>query len=169
MIIDGGAAGATGVTVAAGELRGPGGALIGGGDVRVFREAFIDVTTRSNVSGALGRWPDALIPAVDELYDEPRNAFPVRVPAHEQQPVYVEYRVPANAAPGVYTGSVHVEGAGLAADVPVTLAVHALTLPSTASLRSAFGIGWADPDRRMALRLGDLQSTHHPAQVECGR
>ena len=145
VIVDGGEVGATAVTVAAGELHGPGGATIGGGDVRVFREAFIDVVTRSNVSGAIGRWPDALIPAVDELYDEPRNAFPISVPAREQQAIYVEYRVPPAVPPGVYSGSVHVAGAGLSVDVPVTLAVHALTLPSTASLRTAFGIGWDDP------------------------
>jgi Glycoside hydrolase 123, catalytic domain len=130
------------VTVTAPALAGPGGAVLDG--AHVFREAWINLATESNVGGANGRWPDALIPAVDEIAGEARNAFPMTVPAGEQQPVFVEYFVPADAAPGVYRGVVHVAGGGLAVDVPVTLAVHAFSLPSTASLRSAFGIGWND-------------------------
>src|SRR5947199_238259 len=40
--------------------------------------------------------------------------------------------------------AVHVAAAGFTADLPVTLAVHGFVLPSTSSLRSAFGMGWAD-------------------------
>ncbi|HZS41487.1 MAG TPA: glycoside hydrolase domain-containing protein [Polyangia bacterium] len=135
---------ATGVAVTASPLTGPSGAAIGGGDVRVFREAFLDVSTKSNVAGDTGRWPDALIPAVDELFDQPRNAFPVDVPAGEQQPVLVEYHVPAAAPAGVYRGTVHVSAGAFAADVPVTLTVHGFQLPSTSSLTSAYGMGWSD-------------------------
>jgi hypothetical protein len=143
VVLDGGAKGLKGASVTATPLSGPGGASIGG--VHLYREAFYNVTTPSSVDGATGPWPDALIPAVDEVVGETRNAFPIDVPAHQQQPVYVEYFVPADATPGMYTGSVHVASAdGFAADVPVTLAVHGFVLPSTSSLRTAFGMGWAD-------------------------
>ena len=52
---------------------------LGTADVRVYRVGLIDVVTPSNTEGATGPWPDALIPAVDTLVDEPRNAFPFDV------------------------------------------------------------------------------------------
>lgn len=144
VVVAGGEKGAAGVRVTASRLVGPKGAAIDGDDVRVFREAFIDVKTPSNIAGATGRWPDAMVPAVDEIAGEARNAFPVDVPAGGEQPVFIEYHVPASAPAGTYSGTVHVEGAGFAADVPVTLLVHGFALPSTASLPSAFGSDYAD-------------------------
>ena len=85
-----------------------------------------------------------MIPSVDEIDNQKRNAFPYDVPANEQQPIFVEYHVPAGAPAGWYRGVVHVTG-GASADVAVKLYVHAFTLPSTASIRSAFGIGYNDP------------------------
>jgi hypothetical protein len=142
VVVSGGGAGAKGVTVAADPLTGPGGATIS--DVRVFREGMYNVATPSNIQGAPGAWPDVMIPAVDEIDNQPRKAFPVDVAANQQQPIFVEYHVPENAAPGWYMGSVHVTG-GASADVAVKLYVHAFTLPSTSSLPSAYGMGWNDP------------------------
>src|SRR5262249_912985 len=119
----------------------PNGAVID--DVRVYREGWYNVTTISDITGKTGRWPDAMIPAVDDIDNQPRNAFPYDVPANEQQPVFVEYHVSPQAEEGWYQGTVHVTG-GVTADVPVKLYVHAFTLPSTSSLPSAYGIGWND-------------------------
>jgi hypothetical protein len=141
VVLAGGSGGATAVTVAAEALTGPSGASIT--DVRVFREGMYNVTTPSSIQGATGAWPDAMIPAVDEIDNQPRNAFPVDVAANQQQPVFVEYHVPQGAAAGWYAGTVHVTG-GIKADIPVKLYVHAFTLPSTSSLPSAYGIGWDD-------------------------
>ena len=58
-----------------------------------------------------------MIPAVDEIDNQPRNAFPVDVAANQQQPMFVEYHVPQGAAAGWYAGTVHVTG-GVTADVP---------------------------------------------------
>jgi hypothetical protein len=142
VVINGGSNGAASVTVAGDELSGPDGAVIN--DVRVYREGWYDVTTISSVQGATGRWPDAMIPAIDEIDGQQRLAFPWSVPANEQQPIFVEYHVPENAPAGWYSGTVHVTG-GVVADVPVKLYVHAFNLPSTSSLPSAYSLGWADP------------------------
>ncbi len=142
VVINGGGAGAKAVTVAAGPLAGPDGAVID--DARVFREGMYHVATVSNVQGTAGPWPDAMIPAVDEIDHQTRNAFPVDVPIDQQQPVFVEYHVPAGAAAGWYTGTVQVTG-GVSAEIPVKLYVHAFSLPSTSSLASAYGMGWDDP------------------------
>jgi glycosyl hydrolase family 123 len=142
LVVAGGGSGAKAITVAADALVGPGGAVID--DTRVYREGWYAVATPSNVQGAAGRWPDVMVPAVDDVDNQPRNAFPYDVPANEQQPIFVEYHVPSTAAPGWYQGQVHV-GGGAHADVTVKLYVHAFALPSTSSLRSAYGIGALDP------------------------
>jgi MYXO-CTERM domain-containing protein len=142
VVLSGGAGGAKAVTVAADALSGPSGATIS--DVRVYREGMYNVSTPSNIQGAAGAWPDAMIPAVDEIDNQPRNAFPVDVAAGTQQPVFVEYHVPEGSPAGWYSGTVHVTG-GITADVPVKLYVHAFSLPSTSSLPSAYGMGSMDP------------------------
>jgi hypothetical protein len=141
VVLAGGGGGAHAVTVAADALTGPGGAAIS--DVRVFREGMYNVATPSNIQGAAGAWPDAMIPAVDEIDNQPRNAFPVDVAANQEQPVFVEYHVPQGATAGWYSGTVHVSG-GISAEIPVKLYVHAFTLPSTSSLPSAYELGWND-------------------------
>src|SRR6266850_3870458 len=85
---------ATGVSVSAPVLVGPGGAAIPGTGVRLYREAYQNITTPSNTEGATGLWPDALIPDVDETANEKRNAFPFDVPAGENRVVWVEVHVP---------------------------------------------------------------------------
>ena len=97
-----------------------------------------------------------MIPAVDEIDNQARNAFPVDVAANQQQPVFVEYHVPQGAAAGWYSGTVHVTG-GIKADIPVKLYVHAFSLPSTSSLPSAYGIGW-----------NDACTAHYGGYSQCG-
>jgi len=140
VVLAGGGAGAKAVTVSADPLSNESGTI---SDVRVFREGMYNVGTPSNIEGAAGAWPDAMIPAVDEIDNQPRNAFPVDVAANQEQPVFIEYHVPQGAAAGWYTGTVHVTG-GISADIAVKLYVHAFSLPSTSSLPSAYGLGWLD-------------------------
>jgi len=53
-------------------------------------------------------------------------------PAGAMQPIWVTVTVPADAAPGNYSGKVTVEAEGLAAtEVPLALKVHAWTMPET--------------------------------------
>ena len=79
------------------------------------------------------------MPDVDELANERRNAFPFSVPAGESRAIWVEVFVPPEAPAGEYTGTVRVTWDGGAATVPVALTVWPFTLPSTASLKTAFG------------------------------
>jgi hypothetical protein len=131
---------ANGVRATASDLTGPGGATIRG--VRLFREALMQLTKPSAVDGAIGPWPDALVPDVDELVGERRNAFPFDVPPGESRAIWGEVLVPADAPAGEYSGTVTVAWADGAATVPVTLTVWPFRLPSTASLRSAFKLSY---------------------------
>src|SRR5207253_10007730 len=74
---------ATGVSATAQTLVGPGGATIPAGEVRLYREAYLNITTPSNTEGGTGMWPDALVPDVDDVNNEKRNAFPFDVPGGE--------------------------------------------------------------------------------------
>src|SRR5512144_1754479 len=127
---------ATHVSVEASALGSPEGSV---SDVKLHRDDLIDVSQPSSLDGAAGRWPDALVPDVDDVVGEKRNAFPFDVADGESRAVWVEYRVPADARSGVYHGGVKVKSAEGETVVPVKLAVWDFALPSTASLRTHFG------------------------------
>jgi len=127
-----------GVTAKASPLRGPAGSIIPASAVSLYREALINVTSPSGSIGRTGRWPDALVPAVDELDGEGRNAFPMTVPAGETRAIWVDVLVPRDAVPGLYRGTVSIEGRDLRETLDVELEVWNFELPSTPSLATAF-------------------------------
>jgi hypothetical protein len=122
------------VRATASDLVGP--ATIGG--VRLYREATMNLANASALDGGTGPWPDALVPDVDEIVGEKRNAFPFQIGDGGSHAIWVEVLVPPNAPAGDYHGQVHVTWTGGDATIPVTLTVWPFTLPSTASLKSAF-------------------------------
>jgi hypothetical protein len=118
--------------------------LVGAGtitDVRLFREELHDLWRPSALDGGTGRYPDALVPDVDDVVGERRSAFPFDVAVGESRALWVEVLVPADAAAGDYHGTVGVRVNGEDVAVPVHLAVWDFALPSTPSLKSAFGLG----------------------------
>jgi len=120
------------------------GHTISGRDVVLYREALINVPSQTGGDGAAGMWPDALIPDVDPIAGEKRNAFPFDVPANESRAVFVDVHVPQSTPAGKYTGALHVVG-GVNQDVPIELTVWDFEVPSTSTLRTAFGMAWNGP------------------------
>jgi Glycoside hydrolase 123, catalytic domain/Glycoside hydrolase 123 N-terminal domain len=117
---------------------------------RLFREDLITLANASSDDGFTGDVPDALVPDVDDVVGEKRNAFPFDVESGQTRVIWAEVHVPADALPGVYQGSVTVSAGGSPlATVPVTLTVWDFALPSTSSLKSHF-----------ALYYGDLPAQH---------
>ncbi|HET9597315.1 MAG TPA: sugar-binding protein [Anaeromyxobacteraceae bacterium] len=126
-------------------LTGPGGATIPAGNVRVFAEVMHDVWMQSGPDGATGPWPDALVPDVDDVVNQKRNAFTKwwSVVPGTNGTIYVEVHVPDDASlpAGDYTAALDLSFSdGSSASVPVTLTVWDFRLPSTSSLPSAFGM-----------------------------
>jgi len=123
-----------------------GGATIPASNVVLYRVAYYSVGTASSSEGGAGLWPDPLVPDVDTYFGETRKAFPFDVPDGESRVVWVDVLVPASAAPGSYAGEISI-GAGAASvgKIPITLLVGSFSLPSTATLASAFGMGWSAP------------------------
>jgi MYXO-CTERM domain-containing protein len=124
-------------------LTGPGGRAIPAANVVLYAERYYQVGARSNDEGAPGPWPDPLVPDVDSYFGEKRNAFPVTVTAGKTSVVWVDILVPIDQAAGDYAGEIEIDvGAAKQAAVPVSLHVGTFALPSTATLSSAFGMGW---------------------------
>jgi len=117
---------------------------ISGRELVLYREALINVPSQTGGDGAAGMWPDALIPDVDPIAGEKRNAFPFDVPANESRAVLVDIHVPQSTPAGKYVGTVHVVG-GVTQEVPIELTVWDFEVPSTSTLRTAFGMAWNGP------------------------
>jgi Domain of unknown function (DUF4091) len=146
IVVGAGASAVSGLRVSVAKpLAGPGGATLGPHGLSIYREAYINLTHRSDPEGGTGLWPDALIPTTDRFFGEHRNAFPVSVPAGKSQAVWVDVFVPAGAAAGRYRGLLRITGSGVSTTVPVSLTVIRFTLPVTSSLQSAFGMDWDLP------------------------
>ncbi|HEX4385823.1 MAG TPA: glycoside hydrolase domain-containing protein [Myxococcales bacterium] len=135
---------ATGVSMAFEGLSDGNGHSITGREVTLYREAIINLTRQSGGDGATGQWPDALVPDVDPIAGEKRNAFPFNVAAGQSIAVFVDIHAPAGTPAGTYTGTVHVTG-GVTADVPVKLTVWDFAVPSTSTLKTAYGMAWNGP------------------------
>ncbi|RKH51656.1 DUF4091 domain-containing protein, partial [Corallococcus llansteffanensis] len=135
--LHGGDSGLQGVRARLPALEGP--ATLTGPDVTLYREALV-TTKKASVAGEpVGSWPDGLVPDTDEVAGEQRSAFPFDVPAGEARAIWVDVRVPEDAPPGDYTGTVTVEAdGGFQRQVTARLTVVDAALPSTASLPSAF-------------------------------
>jgi hypothetical protein len=127
---------ATRVSAEVSDFTGPG--TISG--VHLYREALIDLNQPSSVDGGTGPYPDALVPDVDDVVGEKRNAFPFDVAAGESRAIWVEVFVPADARPGSYRATVTVHSGEGDTSVPATLEVWDFALPSTASLKSSFAM-----------------------------
>jgi hypothetical protein len=116
------------------------------GPVRLYREELIRMSNLSApdaIVAAGASLPDALVPDVDEVVGEKRNAFSgFNVAAGQTRAIWGEVRVPASAPAGTYTGTITVTYAEGTATVPVTLTVYDFTLPVRASLKSAFGLSY---------------------------
>jgi hypothetical protein len=142
IVVSGGAAGKASVSASASALIGSSG-TIPASEVRLYRLGYLNITTPSNIEGATGRWPDPMIPDVDEVANEKRKAFPFDIPAGENRVIFVDLHVPTSAVPGVYTGSITVSGLGWSEIVPITLTVLDFVMPATSSLPTTYGMHWS--------------------------
>jgi hypothetical protein len=113
------------------------------GNVRLYRERYYDQTISSanwsDTHSMLGTLPDALIPQVDEFYNECRS-FMFSVAPGTNGVLWVDVYVPQNQSAGSYAGTITINSDQGKATVPVSLEVWDFALPSTASLHSHFGV-----------------------------
>jgi hypothetical protein len=150
------------VGVEVSDFTGPQGAKISRENIHLYREEYARV--RLSTPGAElppGLYPDSLVPFVNPVTSKPieplsqhqaRWGEPMSVSGHDMyplpfdvhqgqnQPVWIDVRVPADATPGEYRGTVRVKYRGLPpAEVPVRLTVWDFTLPDGPTHRNHFG------------------------------
>lgn len=118
-----------GLTAKAGDLQGPGGAIVSSESIDVLRVRYVNVTRPTDETGAVAPWPDPL----------PPFAGPLDVPGGTNQPLWIRVRVPRDASPGMYEGSVRLTAEGYEADVPLHVEVYDFSLPDRPTCTSAFG------------------------------
>ncbi len=127
-----------------------GGASLPSSAVTIYREDYYTVATpsdgeagQSNPCVVNCRWPDALIPVVDPIHNQARNAWPVNIPSGENRVAWVDVLVPAGQAEGTYTSTFEArQGANSVGTVTVNLRVVDWTMPTTSSLDGTFALDW---------------------------
>jgi hypothetical protein len=146
VVVRAGDGGLKGVTAEASDLKGDGGRKIDRRFVSLFREHYLEIKTLSPKSKeTAGLFPDALIPFPEPDAKPPAkpprfSAVPFALAADTNQPLWVEVRVPKDAAPGDYAGTITVSAQDQKpATVPVTLTVWDFALPDAPTLRTNFG------------------------------
>jgi hypothetical protein len=130
-----------GADVEAADLLGPGGAVISREHVRIYLQPFIRLRQSSSPARGSGEWPDPLIPRTDLYAGERRSGFPFRARGGRNQPIWVEVYVPPDAPPGDYSGQIRIIAGEIAPfSVPIRLRVWNFSLPSTATLKTSYGL-----------------------------
>jgi hypothetical protein len=136
-----------GIAVEAGDLKGPGGAVLRGTDARLYRQhqLHLEIGTYRNDAFKADWYPDPLIPfqhpmTGQKLEGARITAVPFDLPANETHGFWVDLYVPSSTAPGDYHGIYRVTAdGGNARDIPVLLTVWNFTLPQTPTLVTEFG------------------------------
>ena len=120
-----------GLTGSVTELKGPNGAIIPTQNVELLYAYYHFVHAPTDGTGLIGYWPDAL-PPLDQ---------PINIAAGKNQPIWVNVKVPANAAAGDYQGTFRLLSTDGRFDVtvPYTLRVWNFALPKENHLETAFG------------------------------
>ena len=136
-----------GISVEAGDLKGPKDAVIAAKDARLYRQHQLEITqgTHRNDAFKPGWYPDPLIPFRHPVTGEPLKgarltAVPFDLPANETHGFWVDIAVPSKTPPGDYRGTYRVTAEGQKpVEVPVTLTVWDFELPATPTLVTSFG------------------------------
>ncbi len=160
------------------DFTGPDGRQIGREQATLYRQEYVRVrmpTPRAELPPGL--YPDPLVPLINPITGEPIEprtqrrerwgeplvtsgydmyGVPFEVFAGQNQPLWVDVRVPADAVAGQYQAVVRVRAAGQpVAEIPVSLTVWDFTLPELPTHRTHFGsfgniVRWFDVPRGSA-------------------
>jgi len=121
----------TGLTGSVGELKGPNGAVIPTENIELLYAYYHFVHSKTDDTGLVDYWPDALPPL----------NHPIDIEAGKNQPVWLNVKVPADAASGDYRGTFRLASADgkFNVTVPYTLHVWNFALPTENHIETAYG------------------------------
>lgn len=104
-------------------------ATIDAKNLEILRVRYVDIAQPTDATGTAAPWPDPL----------PSLSAPLNLAPNINQPFWVRVRVPKDAKPGVYQGSIRLHADGYNATVPVQLTVWNFALPDSLTCQTAFG------------------------------
>lgn len=115
-------------------FNGPGGDHVEPDQVTIREVAYVEVTQPTDVSSRAGWTPDPL-PLLD---------LPLELGTGKQQPLWIDLRIPDDAVPGKYTGSLQLRfRASPVVTLPLNLQVWDFEMPAERHMRTAYGL-WLD-------------------------
>ena len=114
------------------------GSLISADCFEIYAEHYIEITSSYNSNTDYGYYPDALVPL--ENY---RAGGCNSIDAGENQGIWLNLNIPADAEAGTYTGAGKLTLDGEEYTIPVELTVYDVTMPEQVHAVTAFGI-WLD-------------------------
>jgi hypothetical protein len=130
-----------GLTVTAGALTGPEGAIIPARNVEILEVRYVNVTRPTDKSAVAGLWPDPLPPLEG----------PLDLEAGKNQPFWIRVHVPRDAKAGVYEGRIDVTSGEFKAAVPLRVEVYDFELPNRMTCVTAFGFSPATAFRYQGI------------------
>ena len=98
--------------------------------VSFYEVAYVPVITPTDSSTMRGLYPDPLPPL----------KTPLKLAAHNNQPIWITVKVSEQAIPGNYNGHITLKTSFGEFKLPVVLTIYDFTLPKESHLRSAFGL-----------------------------
>ena len=121
---------AKGLAASVGALEGPDGTTIPAENVEVLYAYYHFVHAKTDGTGIVDFWPDALPPLTQ----------PIDVEANKNQPLWIVVKVPTDAVAGKYKGTVQLSfGENRKVNVPFAVKVWNFALPKENHLETAFG------------------------------
>ena len=119
-----------GFTLEKSDMRSESGAVIPRDQISVRKVEYIEVVRPTDTYGKPGWYPDPLPPIGGNLSLE----------TGKNHPFYITVKVPADATPGAYNGSLQLKAGEWGMEIPLSLKVWNFSLADRPSMRSSFGI-----------------------------
>ncbi|MCL2622445.1 MAG: hypothetical protein FWD31_02165, partial [Planctomycetaceae bacterium] len=125
-----------GLTGNVGELKGPNGAIIPAENVELLYAYYHFVHSKTDGTGLVGDWPDALPPLASSI-----DMGPIDIAAGKNQPIWINVKVPADAVAGDYTGTFELasKDGRFRVAMPYKLHVWNFALPTENHIETAYG------------------------------
>ncbi len=131
----------SGVNVSLAEFKDAAGNVIPAPCIALFREHYLNVTKKTGPYGALGMFPDALVPiGPDAFRGEVRNGCPFDVKEGHNQGIWADVFIPPATPAGLYRSALTISAKDEPAlAIPIELTVWNFTIPATSSIPAMFG------------------------------
>ncbi len=140
----------SGLTIKAGDLTGPGGAVISSENVEVLEVRYANVERPTDKSSVAGFWPDPLPPLKG----------PLDLEQNKNQPFWIRVKVPSSVPAGIYSGAIDLNADDYNAKVMLRVEVYDFVLPDRMTCITAFGFSPGN-----VFRYQKLTDNEHKRQV----